>query len=142
MNHLIRVLSRRHDDYSWVRINRLRCPVGSPVVGRLGLEISQDHVQAAQRCGLSRGVLVQRHGHLAGQASDLIDLEFSQRRPHLGHDVFEPGLMSCDGVHIAFYDHGAFFPHISPGPVHGIEQTALIEQRPLRRVQVLGLRTV
>ena len=47
MNHFIRVSTWGHDDYPWVRVGRLRRAVRSPVADRFGLEVFQDHVQAA-----------------------------------------------------------------------------------------------
>lgn len=68
---------------------------------------------------------------------------FGQRRPHASDKVSRSALVRDDHIHVAFDDDGrACLAYACPCAVDAIENTALVKERGLGRVQVLGLRVI
>ena len=107
----------------------------------IGLQRLTGHFKAAHGRILAGAVGIQRQHHPARQArGQQAQLRLGQRRAHLRHDVQVTGLLGLDDVHVAFYDHRpVFVANRPPRPVQAIEQAALVKERRLRRIQVLGL---
>ena len=70
---------------------------------------------------------------------ELAELRFGQRRAHRGDDVGVTGLMRAQRVHVAFDDDGLFrLADRVAGQVNAEQNMALVKERRLRRVEVLG----
>ena len=89
---------------------------------------------------MPRLIRIQRHDNLAGEARrDKPNLPLGHRRAHLRHHVEIARLMRLNDIQVAFDNHrrstiaNGAFAHIQAE-----QQAALVEQRGLRRIDVLG----
>ena len=97
------------------------------------------HIQTAHRSPGPGRVRIQGNNKAPGKALQQPQLRFCQRRAHLRHQVAEPQLPALHHIHVPFHNHRlARLTDVSPGHVQAKQKLALIKQRRLRRVQVLG----
>ena len=93
---------------------------------------------AAQRCGLARGVAVEREPEALRQPAELLQLLLGERRAHAGDDRLEPGLAQREHVGVALDDAGAILLRDRGArTVEPVDDPALVEQLGLARVHVL-----
>ncbi|OQA38109.1 MAG: hypothetical protein BWY52_03298 [Chloroflexi bacterium ADurb.Bin325] len=105
----------------------------------LAFERLPRRLQAAQGGLLARGVRVQRQGDVAAVALDLAHLRLGQRGAHPRDDVRHADLVRADDIHVALDEHGQVcIADGLAGHVQPEQHAALVEERRLRRVHVLG----
>ena len=93
---------------------------------------------ATQRRILSGLIRVEGQDQGRGKATQLGQLLLGQARAHRGDGLLYPHLVQCDHIGVALDDHRASsLRDWSTRMVQAVEQLALVEIRPLRRVDVL-----
>ena len=105
-----------------------------------GLEQGQGAFGGAERRALARRVPVEAEHRLARQPPQLADLVFGQGRAQGRDGVLEPGPDEGDDVHVALGDdEGALLARRRRRLGQAVQHPALVEERGLRGVEVLGL---
>ena len=100
-------------------------------------------LHAAQRRILAGRVGVEAEIQTLRQPRELAEMVLGQRRSHRGDDRLEPCLPQRDHVGVALDDHRpVLLRDRRPGEVEPVENSALLEQLALGRVDVLSLERV
>ncbi len=104
------------------------------------IECATHRLDAAHRGKLAGGIGVEGKHDVLREALHLPDLPLGQGGAHGGDHVPVPELMGRNGVHVALDDHDLIpLADLLLGQIQAVDEGALVEDRGLGGVEVLGL---